>query len=191
MTVNDTNAPSGFPESKRLGAAVPEQLVEHGFPQDVAEAMVAFDAASFVLKHALMKGDLPKQVIASLGLDLELQHFHCLTAIWRIQSGLGRRSAAQATIGLLAEELNIDPSRASRVTTDLVTKGYLRREAAQDDGRKSVMVFTPSAHSVFAKFKDIKWSKYIDVFSQWEHDDILTFSRLFNRYCTDWQETNR
>lgn len=190
MTVNDTNAPSGFPESKRLGAAVPEQLVEHGFPQDVAEAMVAFDAASFVLKHALMKGDLPKQVIASLGLDLELQHFHCLTAIWRIQSGLGRRSAAQATIGLLAEELNIDPSRASRVTTDLVTKGYLRREAAQDDGRKSVMVFTPSAHSVFAKFKDIKWSKYIDVFSQWEHDDILTFSRLFNRYCTDWQETN-
>lgn len=190
MTVNDTKATTGYLASKRPGAAVPEQLVEHGFPQDVAEAMVAFDAASFVLKHALMKGDLPKQVIASLGLDLELRHFHCLTAIWRIQSGLGRSSAAQATIGLLAEELNIDPSRASRVTTDLVTKGYLRREAAQDDGRKSVMVFTPKAQTVFAKFKDIKWSKYIDVFSQWEHDDILTFSRLFNRYCTDWQHTN-
>lgn len=190
MTVNDTKSCTGFNPQHKLAAGIPKQLIKHGFPQDVAKAMVEFDAASFVLKHALMKGELPKQVFATLGLDLELQHFHCLTAIWRIQSGLGRSSAAQATIGLLAEELNIDPSRASRVTSDLVTKGYLLREAAQDDGRKSVMVFTPKAQTVFAKFKDIKWSKYIDVFSQWDHDDILTFSRLFNRYCTDWQDTN-
>lgn len=184
--MNDDAKPvSGIPAAWQ--ADIPEKLTDHGFSPQAAAAMIEFDNLSFIWNHALIKGEFPKQVIAALGLDLDLTQFHCLTAIVRIQNAIGRPKPSAATIGLLAEELNIDPSRASRITTDLVTRGYLRREAAQDDGRKSIVVLTPQADAVFTKFKDVKWQNYISVFAGWEAEDITTFVRLFGRFCADKQ----
>lgn len=167
-----------------------KKLTEHGFSDAATQAMIEFDSLGFIWNHALIKGELPKKVISALELDIDLSHFHCLTAILRIQSGIGRETATQATIGLLAEELNIDPSRASRVASDLVTRGYLKREAAQEDGRKSVVVLTPSAEAVFSKFRDMKWAKFIGVFSNWKDDDISTFAKLFGQYIGDMQRVS-
>ncbi|MBL4813601.1 MAG: MarR family transcriptional regulator [Rhodobacteraceae bacterium] len=182
---DDANSVSGIPAAWQTD--IPEKLTDRGFSTQVAAAMIEFDNLSFIWNHALIKGALHKQVIAALGLDLDLTQFHCLTAIVRIENAIGRAHASAATIGLLAEELNIDPSRASRITSELVTRGYLKREAAQDDGRKSIVVLTPQADAVFTKFKDVKWENYIEVFSGWDAEDITTFVRLFGRYCRDKQ----
>jgi len=86
-----------------------------------------------------------------------------------------------------SEELNVDPSRASRIAADLIAKDYLIREAAQDDGRKSIVVLTDKAKRVFSDFYDMKWSRYMEVFSEWDESEITTFSQLFNRYCSDFK----
>lgn len=142
----------------------------------------------FLWHRMAAKGEIPGRLIAELGLDLELTHFHALTAITRIGTGMDNGLPRAATIGLLAEEMNIDPSRASRIATDLIKRGYLRREAVQDDGRKSGLVLTDTARAVFARFRDRKWDKLIDLFQGWNDEDITRFSALFGRYCDGLRE---
>ena len=81
--------------------------------------------------------------------------------------------------------MNIDPSRASRVASDLIAKGLVRREAAQDDGRKSILVLTDAAVALFRSYKELKWAKVIEVYRDWNAEDIATFSRLLGRYVGD------
>lgn len=170
-----------------LREGISEKLEVAGFSATAIAALMEFDSAVFTWKHAVMKGELPRQFIATLNLDIEPQQFYYLTAILRIQTGIKRDKATDATIGLMAEELNVDPSRASRIAADLISKGYLIRQAAQDDGRKSIVVLTDKAKSVFSDFYDMKWSRYMEVFSEWDESEITTFSQLFNRYCNDFK----
>lgn len=169
----------------RFHEGVRERLVRAGIAPETAEALLAFDSGVFFWKRMAARDEVPGRLIEELGLDLELSQFSSLTAITRIQNGIGRKVAQPATIGLLAEEMNIDPSRASRIATGLIARGYLRREAAQDDGRKSILVLTDKAVSAFQAFRDLKWDKMLQTFAGWSDADIVAFSGLFSRYCQD------
>lgn len=162
-------------------AGLPERLAEAGHSPEAAAALIDLDGAVFLWHRMAMKGEVPGRLIAELGLDLELSQFYALTAILRIQSGIGRQ-AEPATIGLMADEMSIDPSRASRIATDLIARGYLRREAAQEDGRKSILTLTPKATEAFAAYRDLKWRKLVQVFAGWEETEIRQFAGLFGRY---------
>ncbi|WP_210530299.1 MarR family winged helix-turn-helix transcriptional regulator [Rubellimicrobium arenae] len=154
-----------------------------GRSPEAAEALVQLDRALFLWHRRLLKGEIQGRLLAELGLDLELTQFHGLTAITRIQNGIGRDRGEPATIGLLAEEMNLDPSRASRIAADLIARGYVTRAAAQDDGRKSVLLLTDRAHEVLARFRELKWAKLMDIFADWSDEDVAIFSRLFGRYA--------
>lgn len=163
------------------GGELADILADAGIAPEADGALREFDAAFFLWHRMVTKGEVPRRLLAELGLDLELTQFYSLTAIIRIQQGVGRPAAA-ATIGLLAEEMAIDPSRASRISSDLIARGYLRREAAQDDGRKSVLVLTDKAKDAFAAFRDLRWRKMAQAFADWPTEDITEFARLFSRY---------
>ncbi len=172
----------------RFHQGVPERLAALGLSEDAARALMDLDAAMFQWHRMSTKGEMPGRIIDELGIDLELTHFSSLTAISRIESGTDGHPPRPATIGLLAEEMNIDPSRASRIATDLIGRGYLRREAVQDDGRKTVLVLTDQAIAVFARFRERKWDKMLDLFRDWSEDDITRFSALFQRYTDSLRE---
>jgi DNA-binding MarR family transcriptional regulator len=167
---------------------LPERLAGLGLSDPAARALLDLDAAMFLWHRMAAKGEIAGRLIAELGLDLELTHFHALTAITRIGNGMDSGVPRAATIGLLAEEMNIDPSRASRIASDLIGRGFLRREAVQDDGRKTVLVLTDLAISVFSGFRDRKWDKLLDLFKDWNDEDIIRFSSLFGRYCDGLRE---
>jgi DNA-binding MarR family transcriptional regulator len=133
----------------------------------------------------VMKGELPLSLMRELGAGVEATQFHALTAITRIEHGIGRDRAAEATVGLLAEEMNVDPSRASRIAADLVDRGYLARAASQVDGRRSILTLTGSAKALFEAFRELKWQKTMALFREWPEQDILDFARLFARYSDD------
>jgi DNA-binding MarR family transcriptional regulator len=166
----------------RFYEGLPERLAALGLTEDAARALMDLDTAMFLWHRMSSKGEMPGRIIDELGIDLELTHFSSLTAISRIEAGTDGHPPRPATIGLLAEEMNIDPSRASRIATDLIGRGYLRREAVQDDGRKTVLVLTDQAIAVFACFCERKWDKMLDLFRDWSEDDITRFSVLFQRY---------
>lgn len=161
---------------------VGQTLSAAGYSASSVSALIDLDAEMFRMMRSMVKGELPAQLMAELGSGLELAQFQALTAINRIQSGMGRRESQEASIGLVAEEMNVDPSRASRIVADLISAGHLRRDVSQTDGRKSVLNLTASAMAMFAAFRDLKWEKAMQVFADWEEDDIATFSGLFLRY---------
>lgn len=183
MSTNLSHIP-GTPADRasRFNEGIRERLLAAGHGAAGAEAMLALDSAMFQWMRLAVKGEVRARLIAELGLDLELAQFDALTAIIRIETGIGR-ATEPATIGLLAEEMAIDPSRASRIASDLIARGYLRREAVQEDGRKSVLRLTDKADAAFRAFRDRKWDKLETVFSDWSENDLIRFAELFGRYC--------
>lgn len=166
--------------------SVKQLLVEQGLPPEAVPALLDFDAANFHWHRQVVKGDMLRVILSRLGLELDVAHFHALTALLRVKYGVGR-AAAEPTIGLVAEELNVDPSRASRLVADLVTRGFVRRDVAQEDGRKAVLSPTAEGEAVLDAFRAEKWQILARVFRDWEPEAISSFARAIRMYSSGVQ----
>ncbi|QYZ70384.1 MarR family winged helix-turn-helix transcriptional regulator [Neotabrizicola shimadae] len=169
---------------ERLTAA----LAGAGFAPPVAEALAGFDQENYQFIRRVRKGDIPKALIEGLGVEVEPMQFHALAAVTRIASGFGRDGPGEVTVGHLAEDLMVDASRASRLASDLVDRGFLRRAVSQQDGRRSVLEATEAGQALIERFLAAKWERTIRLFRDWPEEDILTFARLFRRYGEGMRE---
>lgn len=160
-----------------------QTLHQAGFSDSAANALMAFDAEHFHHVRRVLKGDVPQTLMDEVGAGLEMTQFHALSAIVRIEAGQGRSTAMEPTVGLLAEEMAVDPSRASRIAADLVERGYVRREVSQEDGRRSVLGLTDQARDLFDAFRAAKWQHMVRLFQGWSESDIIDFARLFATYA--------
>lgn len=165
-----------------LPAYVSDALTASGFSADAARALMSLDADHFHFVRRVMKGDIPNSLMAELGTGLDVTVFHTLSAIMRIQRGYGRAAPQEVTVGLLAEEMNLDPSRASRISADLVERGFVLRAVSQEDGRRSVLITTAAAHDLMQAFLKAKWARTMKLFATWTEADIVSFADLFGRY---------
>ena len=162
-------------------------LVAAGFSSAAAAALLALDTDNFHYVRRVMKGDVPQSLTEEMNAGLEPTQFHAMSAILRIHSGFGR-AAAEVTVGLLAEELALDPSRASRIAAELVERGLLVRAVSQVDGRRSVLVPTDAARQLMDGFLRAKWQRTMQLFATWTEADILSFANLFGRYTHGMRE---
>ncbi len=153
-------------------------------PEETKQALQSIDASMFRWHRALVKGEVTRSFLDRAGLDLETAQFQGLMAVMRISRGVGRDAPEAPTVGVVAEDMAIDPSRASRICSALITKGYLRREAMQDDGRKSILVLTDMGRETFSRIWALKWEETLDGFSDWSDEDIATFDRLLSAFVT-------
>lgn len=162
-------------------------LQAKGHAPDVVDALLSVDSDHFHFVRRVMKGDVPQSLMDEVNAGLEATQFHALSAILRIRGG-DARPPVEATVGLLAEELALDPSRASRIAADLVDRGLLQRAVSQEDGRRSVLVPTEAAWALMQAFLDAKWQRTLKLFAHWSPEDIVTFARLFRRYAEGMRE---
>jgi DNA-binding MarR family transcriptional regulator len=169
-------------------ARVLPHLHAAGFSPAASDALLALESEHFLYVRRIMKGDVPQSLMDELESGLEATQFHALSAVMRIKGGIGRPAATEPTVGLLAEELCLDPSRASRIAADLVERGLITRGASQQDGRRSILVPTEQAHDLMSAFLAAKWARTVRLFADWPEEDILTFSRLFARYSEGMRE---
>lgn len=174
------DAPDGAPS--RYHAAALEDLRRAGFSGPAAEALIRLDGEMFHHVRRVMKGDVPQALLQDLATDLEVTQVHALAALTRIRHGHGRPRAEEPTVGLLAEEMAVDPSRASRIASDLVERGYLARAVSQADGRRSVLELTDKADALFDAFHRAKWARTMLLYQGWTTEEIVTFARLFARF---------
>ena len=156
-------------------------LLASGQGPAAIEALLALDTSTFHFVRQVKKGDLPQSLIDEIGAGLELTQFHALTAVTRIQGGF-LRPAQEVTVGLLAEEMALDPSRASRISADLVERGLLQRAVSQEDGRRAVLQLTEAGRALMEAFLAAKWARTLRLFADWSEADIVAFARLFGRY---------
>lgn len=174
-----TEAPHRVPA---LQDGVAERLERAGRSAAAVAALLEVDQGLFAWRRALVKGELVAAVLAALGRDVEVAEFAALAAVGRIIHGIGHPAPGEATVGALAQEMAIDPSRASRLAGQLTAKGYLRREVAQSDARKAILVPTEAARRLMADFRDRKWDRYEQVFADWSDADLVNFAGLLARY---------
>lgn len=161
---------------------VPDILTEQGFGPDAIAALTAFDTANFQWRRMLEKGEFWSKI--NEGVDDKLEHasLQGLVAVAKISEGLWYDAPQPPTIGLVAEAMAIDPSRASRIVSDLVARDFLQRAVAQDDARKSILVLTDKGRSRLRDFTRRKWRLLGDVFQGWTENEITAFSTQFARY---------
>jgi DNA-binding MarR family transcriptional regulator len=97
-----------------------------------------------------------------------------------IESGPG--PDGEITVGLVAERLGIDPSRASRIVADAVDKGVIRRVASQADARRIGLELTDLGRQYTEAIRHYKWTAFAEALGAWPEEDLVTFARLFQKF---------
>jgi DNA-binding MarR family transcriptional regulator len=123
--------------------------------------------------------------IQSAAPGLELSHLDVLDAVRRAQP------AGEVTVGMIAEMLRIDPSRASRVVADMVGRNVLRREASQADARRIVVVMTEVGQNLLAEIVAQKLAIISEIVSDWPEQDVARFAMLFERFIGGYEAVFR
>ncbi|WP_321364165.1 MarR family winged helix-turn-helix transcriptional regulator [uncultured Celeribacter sp.] len=176
--------PAKRPADPRVHAGVPEFLTGEGFSDPAVTALLDLDLSLFQWRRMAEKGEFKGKVIAGMSEALEPALLQGLLSVAQISAGLGRDRPEPPTIGMVAEVMAVDPSRASRIVSELVSRGYVARQAVQEDARKSVLVMTPKSKTLLGEFTLSKWRIMAQVFAGWSGEDISDFSRLFARYVS-------
>ncbi len=113
--------------------------------------------------------------IQNVAPELELSHLDVIDAVRRAEG------SGEVTVGTIAEVLRIDPSRASRIVAEMVTRGVLRRKASQADARRIVVVLTTLGQRLLAEIQSQKFALIESIVADWPAEDVEVFSRLFDR----------
>ena len=125
---------------------------------------------------------ISRLAIQNVAPDLELSHLDVLDAVRRAEA------SGEVTVGSVAEIMRIDPSRASRIVAEMVTRGVLRRKASQADARRIVVVMTALGQRLLAEVQAQKRALIGDIVGNWSEDDLETFSRLFDEFIAGFEQ---
>jgi DNA-binding MarR family transcriptional regulator len=95
---------------------------------------------------------------------------------------LGRQGDGEITVGKVATELGLDPSRASRLVTSAIAAGYVKREASQEDGRRITLVLTPTGDALLEQAHRIRQDVFRRAMQGWTSAERQAFARLLSRF---------
>ncbi|MEV5648149.1 MarR family winged helix-turn-helix transcriptional regulator [Nocardia sp. NPDC052254] len=90
-----------------------------------------------------------------------------------------------ATVGDIAQALDIDQPRASRLVARAVADGLLRREADQHDARRVLLRLTPSARSALDAAHRSRRAAFARTTADWDAGELAEFARLLTKFVED------
>lgn len=95
---------------------------------------------------------------------------------WRVMAVLGEVPGLSASE--IAERTAMDKVAVSRAVSGLIELGHIKREAVQDDGRRSLLSLTPSGQDVYDKIVPIALSHDAKLSGALSERDIAELHRL-------------
>lgn len=120
--------------------------------------------------------------ISRAGAGLELSHLDMLSLVRRLSR------TQEVTVGAIAEQMRLDHSRVSRVVADLVKRGVLRREASQEDARRTLVALTDEGLAWLDRLNDVKHEVINQVLADWSEEDLELFANLFERFVERFEQ---
>lgn len=124
---------------------------------------------------------ISRTLVDNLAPSLEISHLDALRAMNRIDG--------EVTVGAIADVMRLDPSRGSRLVAELVTKGLLRRDASQADGRRSIVVRTELGDQLMAEIDATKRQLLASMLDGWSEEELSVFAVLFDKFVSKFEET--
>ncbi len=152
-----------------------------GLRPGAAEAIARIDATMGRIRRNIVRREFGRQILAEIGSDLEVAHMDVLGSIWG-SPGHGRGGREDDTVGLVAERLGTDPSRASRLVSEVVELGYARRTASQGDARRICLELTEQGRGLMEAIRTTKWRLFAASLGQWSEAELVEFAKLLDRF---------
>ncbi|WP_337267826.1 MarR family winged helix-turn-helix transcriptional regulator [Oryzifoliimicrobium ureilyticus] len=125
---------------------------------------------------------IARLAVSTVAPELEVSHLDALHAVVRAEQ------TGEVTVGTVAEALRIDPSRASRIVSDMVNRNVLRRKASQSDARRIVVVVTAKGQKLLSELRRQKLSVVSEIVKDWPKQDTERFAALYERYMNGLEE---
>jgi DNA-binding MarR family transcriptional regulator len=159
----------------------------NGLSPDAAQALASIDALMHQVRRNILRRDFGRRVVAAIDPTLEVAHLDVISAIAHSPVYLDE-PREEVTVGLIAERLGIDPSRASRVVADVVERGYAVRVASQSDARRICLELSPTGKRFIEAVRINKWNLFAQALGRWKERDLIAFAALFERFAGWAQE---
>lgn len=156
---------------------------DNGLSEAAGNAIASIDVTMTRFRRSLARREFARTVMERLDSDLDLAHLDVMSAI----SGFACETtppAGEVTVGFVAEQMNVDPSRASRLVAEVVDRGYVRRVASQQDSRRICLELTEQGERFIDAFREMKWSTFTRSLGAWSESDLITFAALLERFST-------
>ncbi len=119
--------------------------------------------------------------ISRAGAGLELSHLDMLSTVRRLSQ------SQEVTVGALAEHMRLDHSRVSRIVAELVRRGVLRREASQEDARRTLVALSDEGVAWLDRMNAVKFEVIGQILADWSHDDLQVFTDLYERFVDKFE----
>jgi DNA-binding MarR family transcriptional regulator len=153
----------------------------NGLSPHAAEAVAAIDAVMHKVRRSIQRRDFGRRVLTRLDPELDVAHLDVIGAIAHSPAWVDRPDE-EVTVGLIAERLGIDPSRASRLAAEVVERGYARRVASQTDARRICLELTAKGDRFIEAVRRNKWDIFSRALGQWNERELVVFAALLERF---------
>ncbi|WP_238366002.1 MarR family winged helix-turn-helix transcriptional regulator [Mesobacterium pallidum] len=163
-----------------------------GIDSDAIESALAIDAVIQRWRRRYTKRELGAAAIRELGLGdlIDLAQLDVLIAIWAPANEYGDEDGQETMVATIAARLMIDPSRASRLVTELIGKDLVLRQVSQQDARRSVISLTPRGQAIVEAARRYKFLVMGDFLTGWSQEDRDRFLPLLEAFSTWTDKTS-
>lgn len=156
-------------------------LRKAGIDERTVEAVIAIDALMQNWRRRAMRRELGNRALIDLKIGIDLAQFDVLVAIEAPVAQFGDHDG-ETMVATVAERLGIDPSRASRIVSEMVEAGYARRAASQADARRTIIELTDAGEAVVEAVRAYKFLILGDFLGGWSPDEVATFVPLLRKF---------
>ena len=163
-------------------------LARAGVDAEHTQAALDIDAILQVWRRRVFKRELGHRALAELGLPFDLAQLDVLMAVKAPSNEFREEDPCETMVSTVAARLNIDPSRASRVTSELIGNGFLKRAVSQADARRTVLELTDAGVRAVNAVRSYKFLVLGSYLQDWTSEEIATFLPLLERFSA-WSES--
>ena len=157
-------------------------LRKAGIDASIREAVMDIDGMLQQWRRRAMKRELGQRALVDLGVGIDLAQFDVLAAIEGPEPEFGE-ARGEIMVATVAERLNIDPSRASRLVSDMVERGFARRAVSQADARRTIIELSEQGRAIVDAVRAYKYLIMGDFLSHWAPEDLAAFVPLLKRFA--------
>lgn len=93
-----------------------------------------------------------------------------------------RQPGIEVTVGVVAQVLDVDPSRASRLVADAVRVGYVRRVTTPSSKARVQLELTEQGQEAIEAIRAHHRAALLYLTREWPERDRLEFARLISRF---------
>ncbi|ODT47093.1 MarR family winged helix-turn-helix transcriptional regulator [Devosia sp. 63-57] len=156
-------------------------LQRAGVTAETTAAVMDIDGMLQHWRRRAMKRELGNRALIDLKIDIDLAQLDVLSAIAGPAPEFGD-SQGETMVGTVADRLAIDPSRASRLVSEMVDRGFARRAVSQADARRTIIELTAQGEAVVDAVRAYKYLILGDFLGTWSPEDIAAFVPLLKRF---------